>query len=67
MRHFLTIVLAYAASRILFALAGFHYELFRDSLHVGKLAIDFGVFVGFWYGFYWLLGLFKPFRTQDGG
>lgn len=66
MKRFLTIVLAYAASRALLSLAGFQYDLFDDPFHVGKLAIDLGVFVGFWYAFDWLLGRLKPFRSQDG-
>lgn len=44
-RHFLAFSVAYALSRTLFAATNFHYDLFRDPFHPGKLAIDFGVWV----------------------
>jgi len=67
MRFFLAIVLAYAASKAVFALVGFQYSPIGDPFHAGKLAIDFGVFIVFCYGFNWLLRQLKPFRSQDGG
>jgi hypothetical protein len=66
MRFFLAIVLAYAASKAVFALTGFQYRLISDPFHAGKLAIDFGVFVVFCIGFNWLLGRLSPFRRKDG-
>ena len=65
MRRFLTVVLAYAASRAAFALLDFQYSPIGDPFSAGKLAIDLGVFVGFFYGFDWLLGHLKPFRSRD--
>ncbi len=67
MRMFLTVVLAYAASKVVFALAGFQYRLIGDPFHAGKLAIDFGVWIVFFYGFKWLLGRLGPFRPKGGG
>lgn len=64
MRIFLALVLAYAASKVVFALFGFQYRPIGDPFHAGKLAIDFGVFVVFCYGFNWLLGKLKPFRSR---
>ena len=66
MRFFLAIVLAYVASKAVFALAGFQYRLIGDPFHAGKLAIDFGVFVVLCFGFNWLLGRLSPFRPKDG-
>ena len=66
MRSFLSCVLAYAASKAAFALAGFQYNPIGDPFHAGKLAIDIGVFVAFFSGFNWLIGRLSPFRPKDG-
>jgi hypothetical protein len=66
MRPFLSCVLAYAASKAAFALSGFQIRPNLDPFHAGKLAIDIGVFVAFFYGFNWLLGRLSPFRPKDG-
>ena len=66
MRMFLTVVLAYAASKAVFALAGFQYSLIGDPFHAGKLAIDLGVWMVFFVGFNWLLGRLGPFRPKGG-
>jgi hypothetical protein len=66
MRFFLACVLAYVASKAVFALAGFQYSPIGDPFHAGKLAIDFGVFVVFCFGFNWLLGRLSQFRPKDG-
>lgn len=66
MRFFLAIVLAYAASKAVFAMADFQYRLIGDPFHAGKLAIDFGVFVVLCIGFNWLLGRLNPFRPKEG-
>jgi hypothetical protein len=67
MRLFLAIVLAYIASKAVFALFDFKYSLIGDPFNAGKLAIDFVVFVVFCIGFNWLLGQLRPFRSKDGG
>lgn len=66
MKMFLTVVLAYAASKAVFALAGFQYGLIGDPFHAGKLAFDFGVWMVFFVGFNWLLGRLGPFRPKGG-
>ena len=66
MRTILTLVLAYAASKAVFALAGFQYRLIGDPFHAGKLAIDFGAFIVLFVGFNWLLGRLGPFRSKGG-
>ena len=40
---FLSFAIAYVASRIIFAAAGFTYNMFSDPFNLGKLIIDFGV------------------------
>jgi hypothetical protein len=40
---FLSFVIAYVASHIIFAAAGFTYNIFSDPFNLGKLVIDFGV------------------------
>ena len=44
-RHFFAFCIAFAASRMLFAAAGFHYDLLVEPFSPAKLAIDFGVWV----------------------
>jgi hypothetical protein len=65
MRIFLTIFLAYAASKAVFALFDFQYSPIGDPFSASKLAIDFGVYVVFFVGFNWLLGHLGPFRSKD--
>ena len=65
MRIFLTIFLAYAASKAVFALFDFQYSPIGDPFSASKLAIDFGVFIVFFVGFNWLLGHLGPFRSKD--
>ena len=65
MRRFLTVVLAYAASKAAFALLDFQYSPIGDPFSASKLAIDLGVFVGFYYGFDWLLGHLGPFKPKE--
>ncbi|MBE0564508.1 MAG: hypothetical protein IH621_01005 [Krumholzibacteria bacterium] len=42
---FLSFVVAYIASRIGFAAAGFAYNVFSDPFDLGKLVVDFGVWI----------------------
>ena len=42
---FLSVVIAYVASRIVFAAAGFNYNIFSDPFDLGKLVVDVGVWV----------------------
>ena len=65
MRRFVTVVLAYAASKAAFALFDFQYSPVGDPFSAGKLAIDLGVFVVFFLGFDWLLGRLGPFKARD--
>ena len=65
MKFFLTIVLAYATSKAVFALFDFQYNPIFDPFNAGKLAIDFGVFVVFCVGYNWLLGQLRPFRSKN--
>jgi len=64
MRRFLTVVLAYAASKAAFALAGFQYSPIGDPFSASKLAIDLGVFLAFFFAFDRLLGSLGPFRSK---
>lgn len=41
---FLSLVIAYIGSRVIFAAAGFTYDIFSDPFAPGKLVVDFGVF-----------------------
>lgn len=65
MRRFLTVVLAYAGSKVTFLLLDFQYSPIGDPFSASKLMIDLGVFVLFYYGFDWLLGHLKPFKSKD--
>ena len=65
MRRFFAVVLAYAASKVVFAMLGFSYSPIGDSFSAGNLVIDFGVFVALYAGFDWLLGQLKTFRPRD--
>ena len=42
---FLSLVVAYIASRVIFAAAGFTYNIFSDPFDLGKLVVDFGAWV----------------------
>jgi uncharacterized membrane-anchored protein len=44
-RHVLAFCVAFGVSRTLFAAAGFHYDMFTEPFNIGKLAVDFGVWV----------------------
>ena len=66
MRRILTVVLAYAASKAVFALFDFQYSPIGDPFSASKLAIDLGVFVVLFVGFDWLLGHLGPFKSKDG-
>lgn len=65
MKRFLTIVLAYAASKATFAMFEFQYSPIADPFSASRLAVDFGVFVVFFFGFDWLLGHLRPFKSGD--
>jgi hypothetical protein len=65
MRRFSAVVLAYATSKVVFALFDFQYRLFGDPFSAGKLAIDLGVFVLLFAGFDWLLRHLGPFKSKD--
>jgi hypothetical protein len=65
MRRFLTVVLAYVASKAAFALVDFRYSPLGDPFSAAKLAIDLGTFLVFFIGFDWLLGKLGPFTSRD--
>ena len=67
MKSFISAIVAYVGSRVLFALFGFHYNLFGEPFNAGKLVLDIGVFVGIFFGAYWLMGRFRLLGTKDGG
>jgi hypothetical protein len=67
MRPVLSVIVAYLGSRAIFAAFDFSYAVFREPFDVGKLIIDFGVFVVLFAGCYWLLGLRRPPRSEDAG
>ena len=67
MRRLLALIVAYIGSRAIFAAFDFNYAVFREPFNVGKLIIDFGVFVALFGGCYWLLGLKGTPKTKDAG
>lgn len=67
MRTFLSVIIAYVGSRVLFALTDFHYDLWRDPFDVVKLLIDIAVFGGIYVVAYLLFGkLMRPKEKADG-
>lgn len=67
MRRLIPVVLAYLASKAVFELFDFQrYDPVSEPLRVGKLAIDLGVFLVFYYGFSWLLGRLRSVDSPDG-
>ena len=52
---FLSFVIAYVASRIIFAYAGFTYSLFSEPFDLAKLVVDFGVWGVLYALSYWAL------------
>lgn len=66
MRRLTPAVLAYLASRAVFGLFDVQrYDPMGEPLHIGKLALDLGVFIAFYYGFSWLLGRLRPVPSTD--
>jgi hypothetical protein len=58
----LAVAIAYVVSRVIFAAWGFHYNVFREPLSWGKLAIDFGVWVLIYGSTVWMLQRFEGSR-----
>lgn len=58
----LAFAIAYVVSRAIFAAFGFHYNVFREPLNLGKLAIDFGVWVLVFGSTVWMLQRFEGSR-----
>jgi hypothetical protein len=58
----LAFAIAYVVSRAIFAALGFHYDVFREPLSLGKLAIDFGMWVLVFGSTVWLLQRFEGSR-----
>lgn len=54
-RRLAAVVLAWVASRIIFALLGFRYSPFRDGFDLTKLAIDLGVWACCYVAATWAL------------
>ena len=54
--------IAYVVSRAILAAMGFRYNVFRDPLSLGKLAIDFGVWVLVFGSTVWMLERFEGSR-----
>ena len=67
MKSFISVIFAYVGTRVLFALFGFHYNLFGEPFNAGKLVLDLGVFAGLFFGAYRLMGRFKLPGAKDGG
>ena len=62
MKSLLSVVIAYIGSRLAFAAFDFKYHLFIDGFDAGKLALDLGVFAGFFLAGYWFLGRLRFFK-----
>jgi hypothetical protein len=62
MRSFLSALIAYISSRIIFALFDFNHWSLGDAFDLVKLLIDIGVYAGLFFLFYWLLGRTKSSR-----
>lgn len=58
----LAVAIAYVVSRAILAVIGFRYDVFREPLSLGKLAIDFGVWVLVFGSTLWILGRFEGSR-----
>ncbi|MCK9995430.1 MAG: hypothetical protein KAH56_04015 [Candidatus Krumholzibacteria bacterium] len=65
MRTVLAVIVAYIGSRAIFAAFDFNYAVFSEPFNVGKLIIDFGVFMALFGGCIWLLGLKGTPETKD--
>ena len=52
---FSAIVIAYVVSRILFAAAGFSYDIFSEPFDLGRLVVDLGVWGVLYVLSYWAL------------
>ena len=66
MRPFLSAILAYIVTRIVFALFDFHYRLWGESFDPGKLLVDLGTYCVLFIVIYYLLGRLLPSKRSCG-
>jgi hypothetical protein len=62
MRSFLSALIAYICSRILFAIFDFNHWSLGEAFDLVKLLIDIGTYAMLFLLFYWLLGRTKSSR-----
>ena len=66
MRTFISMIIAYVGTRIIFSLFDFHYDILGEPFDLGKLLIEMGGFAALFIPTYFVLGKIMPDTKKNG-
>ena len=67
MKYFVSFLVAYIVSRLIFSAFDFQYSLFSEPFDIGKLVIDVGVFGVLFFGAACVFGWLVPEKKNESG